>query len=479
MENEDQTAAEAPKDRACDDPDEWEKYSPSELARAWYQEEALYGQSDELPSAGDEDVLQAYLDAAGRGNICAQFAVGKMYLNGIMAEYNPFQAALWFSRASAADSPFASYELAKMYESGTGMKADSRMAEELFQKAYTGFLKIHERFHDPAVELKISAIRSRGYIFSDVPDGNRQAQAAVKAVTAIRPIKARKITRASRRRYRLPRRKRKHPDGIDRMELLNGKLARSRSVPCSHSDLHTRLPFPSQSAAGGSQNSGFLPNGIAPVPELGKQLPTFPQLDMEGSVQADKEYLPQCEKAPDDSDQTETTDSSITAVNGNISPESGEPLNNSSRTVIPQEKEDTSTELENHPAAVPAAVPDPPVLETAPDPNHSEAKGSVSDPKGGEEDTEQVFGYKDPQNFKDALHILENFPAEPGETCAVLNEGEVVCGQIDRIEIYQNALLISAMVEDLRRPYPVSLVGKKIFIGPECCQEAQKAAQKN
>jgi hypothetical protein len=357
------------------------------------------------------------------------------------------------------------------------MKADSKMAEALYKKAYIGFLEIHEQSHDPAVELKISAIRSRGYIFSDVPDGNQQDRAAEKTVTAIRPIQVRKITRTSRRKYRLPRRKRKHPDGIDRM--VNGRLARSRSVPCSHSDLHTRLPLPSQSAAGGSQNSGFLPNGIAPVPELEKQLPTFPQLDTEGSVQADKEYLPQCEEAPDDSDQTEAADSPITAVNSNISPESGEPPNNSSGAAIPQEKEDISTELENHPAAVPAAVPDPPVLETAPDPNHSEAKGSVSDPKGGEEDTEQVSGYKDPQNFKDALHILENFPAEPGETCAVLNEGEVVCGQIDRIEIYQNALLISAMVEDLRRPYPVSLVGKKIFIGPECCQEAQKAAQKN
>ena len=92
MENEEQTAAEVPKGRACDDPDEWEKYSPSELARAWYQEEALYGQSDELPPAGDKNVLQAYLDAAGCGNICAQFAVGKMYLSGIITEYNPFQA---------------------------------------------------------------------------------------------------------------------------------------------------------------------------------------------------------------------------------------------------------------------------------------------------------------------------------------------------------------------------------------------------
>ncbi len=85
---------------------------------------------------------------------------------------------------------------------------------------------------------------------------------------------------------------------------------------------------------------------------------------------------------------------------------------------------------------------------------------------------------KDPSNYQDALDILRTLPAEPEETCAVLEGGEITCGQIERFEIYANALLISVSLSDIRRPYPVSEIGKTLFIGPDCYREAKAAAGK-
>jgi ParB/RepB/Spo0J family partition protein len=96
----------------------------------------------------------------------------------------------------------------------------------------------------------------------------------------------------------------------------------------------------------------------------------------------------------------------------------------------------------------------------------------------GESDAGRTSGLKDPSNYQDALDILRTLPAEPEETCAVLEGGEITCGQIERFEIYANALLISVSLSDIRRPYPVSEIGKTLFIGPDCYREAKAAAGK-
>lgn len=142
-----------------DEPDEWNQYSDAALAGAWYQEAALYSHTEPPEPPSGNSLFQAYLDRAGQGDGCAQYALGKMYFCGVLTQANPFQAALWFSKASMGGNPFACYELAKMCEFEAGMKADQKSAMELYRKAYAVFRKIQENNPNQAVSLKIDVIR--------------------------------------------------------------------------------------------------------------------------------------------------------------------------------------------------------------------------------------------------------------------------------------------------------------------------------
>ena len=60
--------------------------------------------------------------------------------------------------------------------------------------------------------------------------------------------------------------------------------------------------------------------------------------------------------------------------------------------------------------------------------------------------------------------MLQTLPLKPGQSCKVLIDDDIVKASVDRIELYENALIISVMVEDIRRSYPVSKIGTDLLI---------------
>jgi ParB-like chromosome segregation protein Spo0J len=147
-----------------DEPNEWKQLSDEKRARAWYDLESLTtGSSPPLSLPVDQgNPFSAYYDEAHRGNRCAEYALGKMYLTGTLTQQNTFQAGLWFSQASDLGSPFSCYELAKMMNLGIGFGKDPASAEQLYQKAYQSLLEIENRSPHPSIEKKLAVICENG-----------------------------------------------------------------------------------------------------------------------------------------------------------------------------------------------------------------------------------------------------------------------------------------------------------------------------
>jgi ParB/RepB/Spo0J family partition protein len=120
------------------------------------------------------------------------------------------------------------------------------------------------------------------------------------------------------------------------------------------------------------------------------------------------------------------------------------------------ESEPEVTEEQDTPGRASALQPEPDVIE------EQDIHGRVS-------------AFEDPESYQAALSLLPDLPIEPGVTCAVLNGSGAQSGYVDRIEIYNNALLISVLIDSIRMPYPVSMIGKTIFIGSGCFEQAERA----
>jgi TPR repeat protein len=91
--------------------------------------------------------LKKMADAGEAGLATAQFDTGDMLLKGEgVAAPDPAGAAPWLARAAAAGHPLAAYELAQLYETGTGVKKDIETARKLYQLAAKGgVLEAQER----------------------------------------------------------------------------------------------------------------------------------------------------------------------------------------------------------------------------------------------------------------------------------------------------------------------------------------------
>lgn len=90
-------------------------------------------------------------------------------------------------------------------------------------------------------------------------------------------------------------------------------------------------------------------------------------------------------------------------------------------------------------------------------------------------ETGRASAFKNPTNFEEALELLQAMLVSPGQECAVIDRsGNVDFGNIDRLELYQDALVISVIVKDIRYPYPVSKIGTDLFIGEDCRELAAK-----
>lgn len=75
--------------------------------------------------------------------------------------------------------------------------------------------------------------------------------------------------------------------------------------------------------------------------------------------------------------------------------------------------------------------------------------------------------FRNPGSYQEAVEMLTELPAEPGDNCTVIEGNRAIPGVIDRIELYSNALMILVSFNGTSRSYPVSQIGKTLFIGGE------------
>ena len=89
----------------------------------------------------------------------------------------------------------------------------------------------------------------------------------------------------------------------------------------------------------------------------------------------------------------------------------------------------------------------------------------------------RTSAFRDPSNYKDAVSLLYALPIAPGNNCAVIEGGRVNSGIIDHIELYESKLELSVIVKEIQRSFPISMIGKSIFIGENCMDAAENAVK--
>jgi TPR repeat protein len=79
--------------------------------------------------------VSAYREAAENGEAPAQFALGRLYLDGRGTQQDYAQALAWLGKAASQGNPGAEYELAVMREKGLGTPPDVTAAAQWFLKS--------------------------------------------------------------------------------------------------------------------------------------------------------------------------------------------------------------------------------------------------------------------------------------------------------------------------------------------------------
>lgn len=84
-----------------------------------------------------QNMLAWYKQAADKGHKGAQYALGKIYRDGVknVVQKDYQTAAEWFEQAAAQGEYGAAYELGKLYESGSGVRKNTKKALELIDHA--------------------------------------------------------------------------------------------------------------------------------------------------------------------------------------------------------------------------------------------------------------------------------------------------------------------------------------------------------
>jgi hypothetical protein len=79
--------------------------------------------------------LKIWLAEAEKGNLDAQYYVGKIYEGGLGTTPDYAQAAQWYEKAANAGHSASQFSLGALYEKGLGVSADSTKAFNLYRKA--------------------------------------------------------------------------------------------------------------------------------------------------------------------------------------------------------------------------------------------------------------------------------------------------------------------------------------------------------
>ena len=92
-----------------------------------------------VATAANPQALTEIRTRAEHGDVGSQYAWGVSFLRGTYGQtVDPAQAVPWLTKAADAGNPLAAFELAKLYDDGTGVARDSAKAMPLYQKALDG-----------------------------------------------------------------------------------------------------------------------------------------------------------------------------------------------------------------------------------------------------------------------------------------------------------------------------------------------------
>ncbi|MVB10449.1 Nucleoid occlusion protein [Caprobacter fermentans] len=642
-----------------DEPGEWDQLSEADRAKAWYNLESLTaGSATPISIPTDQEAFSVYYDEAHRGNRCAEYVLGKMYLTGTLTQQNNFQAGLWFSQASDLGSPFACYELAKMMNLGIGFGKDPVSAENLYAKSYQSMMELEARSPNPSTEKKLAVIcenalcpnadpsaasRWRQLALGTSPsvemgaagltfDPDYICMAEMKGSEAFETQEAARTGREStdkthvRKSEEAPAIPELYSNGpasafdekedatetaigresIPKSDVVKAETGRASNVmeipveyiypaednPYAANDtdeaihalalsiqingllnplvlhkisdteyriisgekrytaitrylhwntipatvkenlsanaaqmmlhaanLDVREYTPAQKLQfyldaqkllqkmkKSGEYSGPIQKGIADmlgmsehqIRKYQKIVESLPKRQLNrfkrGEISLEKAYS-LARAAPvksktgrasipkPDAAEPETGRASIpepdaaepkTRRASIPEPDAAEP--ETGRASIP---EPDAVELKTGRASIPESDAAEPKTGRAPIPEPDAVKPEtgrafVPESDAVEPETGHASKYKNPETYQECLALLARLPTAPGESCAVRSGDEIVIGTIDRVEVYQNALLISVLVDGIRRPYPVSLIGTELFLGPDCYRLAEK-----
>ena len=110
-----------------------------------------------------EKAFEWFLKSAQEGNKFAQYSLANLYYYGNGAERNLKEAFGWYMRSAKQGQPYASYAVAQMYSKGEYVEHDEKTAQEYYNQALSGFLKLEaDGQADDNLFYKIGAMYKNG-----------------------------------------------------------------------------------------------------------------------------------------------------------------------------------------------------------------------------------------------------------------------------------------------------------------------------
>ena len=110
-----------------------------------------------------EKAFEWFLKSAQEGNKFSQYSLANLYYYGKGAEKNLKEAFGWYMRSAKQGQPYASYAVAQMYSKGEYVEHDEKTAQEYYNQALSGFLKLEaDGQADDNLFYKIGAMYKNG-----------------------------------------------------------------------------------------------------------------------------------------------------------------------------------------------------------------------------------------------------------------------------------------------------------------------------
>lgn len=436
-----------------DEPEAWSRLSGVELMEAWYSADQGGHYNDDSGALNFEMLF----DEANKGNAHAQYTLGKMYLTGVDADKNSFGAAVWFSRASSIGYPFATYELAKMFQAGIGVEMDPKRAADLFERSYDAFLSLESKNPNRVVEIKLASMCENRLIHltdSDVIiDWREKSQKRGELI--------RKATRTpTQQLYQSA--KSYVPDPVDNAEP-NDKAVKTNPIKKEFMKLASREKITKSTSIARENHES-----ISSSKHLLQQ-DSCKQSDLSGSSETVLESNENSRVHPKLPEQGDDHLEKMSEFIKDATPEPSAQIRDHEDVC---NTEDGYSDIKESPQIA--------ILPVEPQEKAPVSDNALSDQSNTETPQTAAANHnKDDFSLHEVISKLISMNVHPGDSCAALDGDRVVSGVIDRIEIYSNAVLVSVEIDDLRRPYPVSEINQTLFVGDGFISKAEEAAREN